>query len=210
MGRTVRRKRPAAARPTSNLVRGSLWRKCTTFINSSSVSLRRGTTADVALNDREPTDVTGAAKLTETGATRVATRQSSRVHGAISALLVTALAASTLGCGAAIEHPAATVAITAGVLAGGMCELATDGEHATCGIITLSAGLALGGIVLLALALGGDGNTVLHGPDEDERSVPLDPTLEQPGAGPAAPTAPTAPTSAAPNATPTLPPAPVN
>ena len=117
---------------------------------------------------------------------------------ATSALLVAALLAAT-GCGAAVRHPAAAIGITAGVLAGGMCELATDGEHATCGIATAGAGLGLAAIVGLALLLGGDGNTVLDGPDEDDAPpVPQDPTLDQPAATPA-------PVAPAPAPTPVVP-----
>ena len=102
----------------------------------------------------------------------------------LSALLLAALLAST-GCASAVRHPAAAIGITAGVLAGGMCEMATDGEHATCGIATAGAGLGLAGIVALAMLLGGEGNTVLNAPDEDEQHVPQDPTLDQPAPVPA-------------------------
>ena len=100
------------------------------------------------------------------------------------ALVSFALLATLSSCTFAVKHPAATAAIVGGVIAAGTCEIGTDfdGEHATCGLITLGTAAALGGIVLLATALGGEGNTVLHGPDEEDpvREVPQDPTLDAP------------------------------
>lgn len=94
-----------------------------------------------------------------------------------------ALLVTLASCEFAVKHPAATVGIAGGVIAAGSCELGTGGEHATCGIVTAGVGLGLAGIVWLATLLGGEGNTVLQGPDPDEPpppEVPQDPTLDQP------------------------------
>jgi hypothetical protein len=93
-----------------------------------------------------------------------------------------ALLVTLSSCTFAVKHPAATAAIVGGVIAAGTCEIGTDfeGEHATCGLITLGAAAALGGIVLLATVLGGEGNTILHGDDESGPAVPQDPTLDAP------------------------------
>ena len=116
----------------------------------------------------------------------------------LAALLTVSLVVASGGCASAIKHPAAAIGITAGVMAGGMCELATSDEHATCGLATLGAGVALGGIVLLALALGGPGDTVLNPPDEYLTPVPQDPSLDQPQPAAAPPAAPAAPAAPAP------------
>ncbi len=116
------------------------------------------------------------------------------------AAAVLALVTTLGGCGFAAKHPAITIGIVGGVVAEGTCELAT-GEHLTCGAVSGGVALGLAGIVALAMLLGGDGNTVLQGPDPDEPpppEVPQDPTLDKPVPGtpatpPAAP-APSAPT----------------
>lgn len=94
-----------------------------------------------------------------------------------------AILATLASCEFAIKHPAATVGIVGGVVAAGTCEIGTDGEHVTCAAVTAGAGLGLAAIVWLAMLLGGDGNTILHGPDPEDPpapEVPQDPTLDQP------------------------------
>ncbi|MGE0395203.1 MAG: hypothetical protein AB7T06_00650 [Kofleriaceae bacterium] len=108
------------------------------------------------------------------------------------AAAVIALVASLAGCGLAVKYPAPTIGIVAAVIAEGTCELGAGGEHLTCAGISGGIGLALGGIVALAIAIGGDGNTVL-GPDPDDPpppDVPQDPTLDQPVTVPPADPAP--------------------
>ena len=99
------------------------------------------------------------------------------------------LVASLASCGFAKKHPAITIGITAGVIAGGSCEIGT-GEHLTCLGISAGVGVGLAAIVALAMLLGGEGDTVLGGaaadPDEPPPpEVPQDPTLDQPPAEPA-------------------------
>ena len=71
------------------------------------------------------------------------------------------------GCKFAVNHPAATIGIVGGTVGLMTCELGTgfdvaDGEtQLTCGAIGAGAGLALAGIVALAIYFGGDGHTVL-------------------------------------------------
>src|SRR5687768_17365337 len=99
------------------------------------------------------------------------------------AALALVLVANLAACEFAVKHPAATIGIVGGVIAAGTCELGTGGEHATCGIVTAGVGVGLAGIVWLATLLGGDGTTVLQGPDPDEPpppEPPQDPTLDKP------------------------------
>jgi hypothetical protein len=104
------------------------------------------------------------------------------------AVISLAVLVSTASCEFAVKHPAITVGIVGGVVAAGSCELGTGGEHATCGIVTGSVAVGLAGIVWLAMLLGGEGNTVLQGPDPDDPpppQVPQDPTLDKPVKTPA-------------------------
>ncbi len=112
---------------------------------------------------------------------------------------VLALVATLAGCEFAAKHPAVTIGIVGGVVAEGTCELAT-GEHLTCGAVSGGVALGLAGIVALAILLGGDGNTVLQGPDPDDPppAVPQDPTLDQPAVPGTPATPPAAPTPTAP------------
>ena len=90
--------------------------------------------------------------------------------------LVATLGLATSGCGFAVRHPAATAALVGGSLAITTCEVGTDfDEHAACGGISLGAAVVLGGVVLLATALGGPGDTVLR-----EAPPERAPTIEDP------------------------------
>ncbi|MBL9019931.1 MAG: hypothetical protein JNL83_37445 [Myxococcales bacterium] len=74
---------------------------------------------------------------------------------------------SLLGCKFAVQHPAATIGIVGGSVGLLTCEIGTgfdvtDGPtQGTCAAIAAGAGLALAGIVALAIYFGGDGHTVL-------------------------------------------------
>lgn len=93
------------------------------------------------------------------------------------------------GCAFAVKHPPATAAIAGGSIAFVTCEIGTDvGDHAACGVITAASAAALGLITWAAIAIGGRGDTVLQNggaTDEDERPVPMDPTLDEPEPPPA-------------------------
>jgi hypothetical protein len=71
-------------------------------------------------------------------------------------------------CAFAVKHPAITSGLVGGSIGLLTCEMGTgfdltDGKMvATCGAIGGGVGLALGGIVALAVLLGGEGNTVLQ------------------------------------------------
>jgi hypothetical protein len=90
----------------------------------------------------------------------------------------------TLGsCEFAVKHPAITAGITGGVIAEGTCEIGTGGEHLACAGISGGVAVGLAGIVALAILLGGNGDTILHGEDPEDPpapDVPQDPTLDQP------------------------------
>jgi hypothetical protein len=106
--------------------------------------------------------------------------------------LALALCISITGCAFAVKHPAVTIGGVAGVIGLGSCELATDFDsHGTCAIIGGAAALALGGIVALAVLLGGEGHTVLvedpPPPLEREKPTPA------PAPAPAPPSAPPPP-----------------
>lgn len=102
------------------------------------------------------------------------------------ALALTALVAVT-SCTFAVKHPAATVAMVGGSIGALTCEVGTDFEnHLACGGVTLGVAAALGGIVLLAIALGGEGDTVLRGEDPEEEQRPEPPSIDDVPPAPAA------------------------
>lgn len=81
--------------------------------------------------------------------------------------IVLSLIVSLTGCKFAVQHPAATIGIVGGTVGVLTCELGTgfdlsDGStQGTCAAIGAGAGLALAGIVALAIYFGGEGHTVL-------------------------------------------------
>ena len=83
------------------------------------------------------------------------------------ALAITLCLALT-SCAFAVKHPAITSGLVGGSIGLLTCEIGTgfdlsDGEMvATCGAIGGGVGLVLGGVVALAVALGGEGNTILQ------------------------------------------------
>jgi len=82
------------------------------------------------------------------------------------------IALALCNCAFAIRHPAITSGIVGGVVGLSTCELGTNfdgGEQTTCGLIGGAAGIGLGGIVALAVLLGGNGHTVLV---EDPEELP--------------------------------------
>lgn len=92
---------------------------------------------------------------------------SSSSHAPRTIALLLSLAVAGGGCKFAVQHPAATIGIVGGTVGLMTCEIGTgfelgDGEtQATCGAIAAGAGLALAGIVALAIYFGGEGHTVL-------------------------------------------------
>ena len=81
--------------------------------------------------------------------------------------LCLSLLLSLTSCKFAVKHPAATIGIVGASVGLLTCEIGTgfdvaDGEtQLTCGAIAAGAGLALAGIVALAIYFGGDGHTIL-------------------------------------------------
>ncbi len=81
--------------------------------------------------------------------------------------LALSLIVSLTGCKFAVQHPAATIGFVGAGIGVTTCEIGTgfdvaDGEtQLTCGAIAAGAGLALAGIVALAIYFGGEGHTVL-------------------------------------------------
>ena len=117
--------------------------------------------------------------------------------------LALTLALSTAGCGFAVKHPAAMAAIVGGTMGGLTCEIGTDfDEHAACGITTLGAAALLGGVVLLATALGGEGNTVLRTDPELEGQGEEPPSIDDGPSGELPPGVEPVPTTPAPEPTP--------
>ena len=124
--------------------------------------------------------------------------------------LALSLLVPSAGCGFAVKHPAITAGILGGTVGLGTCELA-GADHTSCFAVGGSAALVLGGVVALAMLLGGDGNTVLTEPlVEDTRPEP--PTIEDlppapaPAQAPAPAPAPEAAPPPAPEPVPTTPP----
>ena len=116
-----------------------------------------------------------------------------------------ALAVATLlsvaSCSFAVQHPAATVAIVGGTIGATTCELGTDfGNHAACAGVSLGAAALLGGVVLLATALGGEGDTILRAPPPEDSGRPAPPSIDD--------LPPSAPEPAAPSPAPEPSPAP--
>ncbi len=127
--------------------------------------LDRGTNPGVALTDDETFLRTDAVP-----------RSLRRARASIPAL-VAALGLAAGGCGFAVRHPAAAAAVVGGSIAITTCEVGTDfDEHAACGGISLGAALVFGGVVLLATALGGPGDTVLR--EAPSAPPPPLPTIE--------------------------------
>lgn len=92
-------------------------------------------------------------------------------------LLAACLLASTTGCGFAVKHPAITAGILGGTVGLGSCELA-GADHSSCFLIGGGAAAVLGGVVALALLVGGEGNTILREDPADEQLRPEPPTIE--------------------------------
>jgi len=93
--------------------------------------------------------------------------------------LAVATMLSVAGCSFAVQHPAATVAIVGGTIGAATCEIGTDfGNHAACAGVSLGAAALLGGVVLLATALGGEGDTVLRAPPPEESRRPVPPSID--------------------------------
>jgi hypothetical protein len=94
------------------------------------------------------------------------------------------------GCTFGVKHPAITAGIVGGVVGLGTCEIGTgfdlaDGKtQGQCGLIAGGAGLLLGGIVALAVVLGGEGHTVLV---QDDQPPPLVRDKKQPEPAPTTP-----------------------
>lgn len=107
-----------------------------------------------------------------------------------------ALVVSLSGCTFAVEHPAATAGILGGSIGFGTCEVGTDfDEHASCGLVGAGAALVLGGVVLLATLLGGEGNTVLTQPTSELPQRPEPPSIDDPQPAPADTPTTTSPTT---------------
>jgi len=105
-----------------------------------------------------------------------------------------ALIVSLSGCSFAVKHPAATAGLVGATLGFTTCEVGTDfDEHGACALVGGGAAALLGGAVLLAVLLGGEGNTVLTEPAPDTRPEP--PSIDD--VSPPAPSEP-APTEPAP------------
>lgn len=129
-------------------------------------------------------------------------------------LLAACLLASAPGCGFAVKHPAITAGILGGTVGLGSCELA-GADHSSCFLIGGGAAAVLGGVVALALLVGGEGRTILV-EDPADQTRPEPPTIEDqepvpepsPTAAPAPAPAPTTtpPTEPAPEPAPTMPP----
>ena len=99
--------------------------------------------------------------------------------------LVAALSLATVslgGCKFGVEHPAPFIGITAGLIAEGTCAIQVEGDQLKCVEIAGAVGIGLGAIVALAMLLGGEGDTVLRGPDEE---APLEPLQQEPPDAPA-------------------------
>jgi len=110
-----------------------------------------------------------------------------------------ALIVSLSGCSFAVKHPAVTAGIVGATLGIGTCEVGTDfDEHGACALVGGGAAVLLGGAVLLAVLLGGEGNTVLTEPAPDTRPEP--PSIDD--------VPPPVPTEATPTPTPTPTPSP--
>lgn len=130
---------------------------------------------------------------------------------ALALSLILALPAS--GCTFAVKHPAATSAIVGGTIGLATCQVGTDfDEHGACALVGVGAAAFLGGVVLLAMLVGGEGNIVLNPPAEPGPELPTIedpelPTIEDPDPAPTpAPIVPAPPApSPAPDPTPTPP-----
>ena len=102
------------------------------------------------------------------------------------ALALSSILALT-GCKFAVEHPAVTIGFVGAGIGATTCEIGTgfdlgDGKtQATCGAISAGAGLALAGIVALAIYFVGDGHTVLV---DDETPPPIIRNTKPPEAAP--------------------------
>ena len=109
---------------------------------------------------------------------------------------VTALAliVSLSSCEFAVKHPAATAGIVGGTLGFSTCEIGT-GAHGACAAVGAGAALLLGGAVFVAMLLGGEGNTVLIDPTDEQGPEP--PSIDD-----VPPPVPTAPPPDAPAAEP--------
>lgn len=113
-----------------------------------------------------------------------------------------ALIATLSGCEFAVRHPAITAGIAGGLIAGGTCELSThnasggSGHEGACAIVTGAAGVGLALIVAGAIALGGDGHTILW----DEHAPPPPPPAPVKTFKTAAPPEPIPPSDVAPAA----------
>ena len=122
-------------------------------------------------------------------------------------VIALALIVSLSGCAFAVKHPAATAGIVGGSLGFSTCEIGTDLDaHGPCTIVGAGAALLLGGAVFVAMLLGGEGNTVLIDPTEDQRPEP--PSIDDvPPATPVEPTPTTSPDAPPVNPAPSVPPA---
>ena len=156
--------------------------------------LDRGTNPGVALTDDDSLRSDAQREVPRT-------RWSLRRALAPALAVVATLGLATGGCGFAVRHPAAAAALVGGSIAITTCEVGTDfDEHAACGGISLGAAVVLGGVVLLATALGGPGDTVLRAPApaptiEDPAPLPTIEDVPAPAPAPVAP-APAAPAPA--------------
>ncbi len=91
---------------------------------------------------------------------------------ALALLLCVAIVGSS-GCEFGVRHPAVTAGILGGVVGLGTCEIGTDFEsNKACALIGGGAAALLGGVVALAILLGGEGHTVLQEPMTEE-PVPI-------------------------------------
>lgn len=90
------------------------------------------------------------------------------------AVILCVTVAGAAGCEFAVKHPAITAGIVGTTVGLGSCEIGTNFEsNGACALIGGGAGLALLGVVGLAILLGGEGHTVLFQEPLTEQPPPI-------------------------------------